>query len=125
MEARSANPDVLAVETALAVESRGPLTAPALLFVHGFGQTRHAWGRCAETLADSGFRAVTFDLRGHGDSARAAGGHYELQSFLDDLLRVSRSLCEAPVLIGASMGGLLGLALAGEVMPPPFRALVL
>ena len=123
--ARSANPSASATEIALAVESRGSATAPPLLFVHGFGQTRHAWQRCARAMSREGFRAVTFDLRGHGDSARATDGHYELQSFLDDLLRVSRPLGEPPVLIGASMGGLLGLALAGEVVPPPFRALVL
>ncbi|MGH8212470.1 MAG: alpha/beta fold hydrolase [Rhodanobacteraceae bacterium] len=120
-----ANQDASTAEIDLAVESRGSPTAPPLLFVHGFGQTRHAWTRCAEALADVGFRTVTFDLRGHGDSARAADGRYELQSFLDDLLCVSRSLGEPPVLIGASMGGLLGLALAGEVVPQPFRALVL
>ncbi len=109
----------------LAVDSRGAATAPPLLLVHGFGQTRHAWTRSAETLAAAGFRAVTFDLRGHGDSARGTGGRYELQQFLDDLLGVARSLGAPPVLIGASMGGLLGLALAGEAQPPPFRALVL
>ena len=122
---RSANPNVPAAEIALAIESQGSSAARPLLLVHGFGQTRHAWKRCAQNLSDKGFRAVTFDMRGHGDSARATDGHYELQSFLDDLLRVSRSLGEPPVLIGASMGGLLGLALAGEVTPPPFRALVL
>jgi len=109
----------------LAVDGRGPADAPALLFVHGFGQTRHAWRRSAEKLANAGFRTLAFDLRGHGDSPRAADGRYELQQFLDDLLGVSRSLPEPPVLIGASMGGLLGLALAGETIPPPFRALVL
>jgi pimeloyl-ACP methyl ester carboxylesterase len=109
----------------LAVEAHGPRDGLPLLFVHGFGQTRHAWTRSAETLAAQGFRTVAFDLRGHGDSQRVPDGRYELQQFLDDLLCVSRSLRELPVLIGASMGGLLGLALAGEVMPPPFCALVL
>ncbi len=110
---------------ALAIDSRGPPTGPALLFVHGFGQTRHAWTHSAETLAEQGFRTFTFDLRGHGDSEHAPDGRYDLQHFLDDLLRISQSLHQPPVLIGASMGGLLGLALAGEVTPPPFRALVL
>ncbi|HJU25529.1 MAG TPA: alpha/beta hydrolase [Rhodanobacteraceae bacterium] len=96
-----------------------------MLFAHGLGQTRHAWTRTAEVLAGAGFRTVTFDLRGHGESARAPAGGYELQQFLDDLLGLARSLDQPPVLVGASMGGLLGLALAGEVSPPPLRALVL
>jgi len=109
----------------LAIETRGPQDALPLLFVHGFGQTRHAWTRSAQTLAHAGFRTITFDLRGHGDSARVPDGEYELQQFLDDLLRIAQSTREPPVLVGASMGGLLGLALAGETVPPPFRALVL
>lgn len=109
----------------LAVATRGPARAPALLFAHGFGQSRHAWARAAEVLARRGWRTVTFDARGHGDSDRLAGGAYRLQQFVDDLLAVARSLGAPPVLVGASMGGLLGLAAADEVRPAPFRALVL
>jgi pimeloyl-ACP methyl ester carboxylesterase len=109
----------------LALETRGVRQAPSVLFAHGFGQTRHAWARSAQTLADAGFHTITVDMRGHGQSGRLADGDYHLEQFLDDLLRVARSLDAPPVLVGASMGGLLGLALAGEISPPPFRALVL
>ncbi|MGH8110886.1 MAG: alpha/beta fold hydrolase [Rhodanobacteraceae bacterium] len=128
---RSANPrPVLSRITTrgglnLALATRGPAAAPPLLFAHGFGQSRRAWTRAAETLAALGWRAVTFDARGHGDSDRLPGGGYRLDQFVDDLLEVTRSLDAPPVLIGASMGGLLGLAIAGEVRPDPFRALVL
>ncbi|MEO6967201.1 MAG: alpha/beta hydrolase [Rhodanobacteraceae bacterium] len=110
---------------ALTVEIRGEPEAPAILFAHGFGQTRHAWTRSAQRLADDGWQTITFDARGHGTSGRVADGGYHLQQFLDDLLGVARALPQPPVLVGASMGGLLGLALAGEIAPPPFRALVL
>lgn len=109
----------------LALATRGPAAAPPLLFAHGFGQSRRAWTRAAQTLAVLGWRAVTFDARGHGDSGRLPGGAYRLDQFVDDLLMVTHSLDAPPVLIGASMGGLLGLAIAGEVRPDPFRALVL
>ena len=109
----------------LVVETHGACEAPPVLFAHGFGQTRHAWTRSAQALAAAGFRTITADMRGHGESGRLARGDYHLEQFLDDLLRVTRSLDAPPVLVGASMGGLLGLALAGEVSPPPFRALVL
>jgi pimeloyl-ACP methyl ester carboxylesterase len=72
-----------------------------------------------------GWRTVTFDARGHGDSGRLADGRYVLEQFVDDLLIVARSLEAPPVLVGASMGGLLGLVAAGETRPNPFRALVL
>lgn len=109
----------------LAVETRGPIDAPTVLFAHGFGQSRHAWARAAEGLALHGWRTVTFDARGHGDSGRLADGHYVLEQFVDDLLIVARSLDAPPVVVGASMGGLLGLVAAGETRPDPFRALVL
>jgi len=109
----------------LAVEMRGPADAPAVLFAHGFGQSRHAWARAAEGLAAHGWHAVTFDARGHGDSGRLADGRYALEQFVDDLLTIARSLAAPPVLLGASMGGLLGLVAAGETRPDPFRALVL
>ncbi|WIG56478.1 MAG: Hydrolase, alpha/beta fold family [Rhodanobacteraceae bacterium] len=109
----------------LTVETRGPADAPAVLFAHGFGQSRHAWVRAAEGLAAHGWHAVTFDARGHGDSGRLADGSYALEQFVDDLLTVARSLAAPPVLVGASMGGLLGLVAAGETRPDPFRALVL
>ena len=112
-------------DVSLAIETRGPAGAPAVLFAHGFGQSRHAWVRAAESLAEHGWRTITFDARGHGDSSRVKDGRYELEQFVDDLRVVARSLEAPPVLVGASMGGLLGLVAAGETHPAPFRALVL
>ncbi|WHZ19575.1 MAG: Hydrolase, alpha/beta fold family [Rhodanobacteraceae bacterium] len=109
----------------LAVEARGPVDAPSVLFAHGFGQSRRAWTRTAESMAERGWRTLAFDARGHGDSGRVAGGRYRLEQFVDDLLVVAHSLGQPPVLVGASLGGLLGLVAAGEIRPDPFRALVL
>jgi pimeloyl-ACP methyl ester carboxylesterase len=48
-----------------------------------------------------------------------------MTQFADDLQRVAAAQPQPPILVGASMGGLLGIVLAGEVRPAPFRALVL
>jgi pimeloyl-ACP methyl ester carboxylesterase len=109
----------------LATECRHPDGAPTLQFAHGFGQTRQAWAGSAETLAAAGMRCVSFDLRGHGESGRVANGDYHLDAFVADLATVTAAQPAPPVLVGASMGGLLGLALAGESAAPPFAALVL
>ena len=109
----------------LAVDVRREEGAPTLLFAHGFGQTRHAWTATAEALSDEGYRCVTFDSRGHGESDRVAGGAYHMEQFASDLLSLARVQPAPPILVGASMGGLLGLVVAGELDPGLFRALVL
>jgi pimeloyl-ACP methyl ester carboxylesterase len=112
-------------DLSLAVETRHPAGHPTLLFAHGFGQTRGAWSGAAAALADAGCRCVTFDTRGHGESDRVVNGDYHMDQFADDLLRTAAAQPQPPILVGASMGGLLGIVLAGEVRPTPFRALVL
>nr|WP_329743567.1 alpha/beta hydrolase [Dyella sp. A6] len=111
--------------TQLAVESHDAAGALPLLFAHGFGQTRGAWGGTANALARQGYPCVTYDARGHGESAHVADGRYHMQQFADDLLALASAQVQPPVLVGASMGGLLGLVVAGETRPSPFRAMVL
>jgi pimeloyl-ACP methyl ester carboxylesterase len=112
-------------DLSLAVETRNPAGRPALLFAHGFGQTRGAWNGAAAALALAGCRCVTCDTRGHGESDRVPDGNYHMDQFADDLLQLAAAQPEPPILVGASMGGLLGIVLAGEIRPSPFRALVL
>jgi pimeloyl-ACP methyl ester carboxylesterase len=114
----------------LAVETRHPAGKPTLLFAHGFGQTRGAWNGAATALAEQGCRCVTFDFRGHGESDRVSVGAnpadgYHMNQFADDLVRLATAQPQPPILVGASMGGLLGMVIAGELRPTPFRALVL
>ena len=109
---------------ALAVETFGCSGRPAIVFAHGFGQTRGAWAGSAAELARGGWRSVAFDARGHGDSDWRGRDPYTWEQMLDDLITVTRRLPAPPVLVAASMGGLLGLAAEGA-HAPLFRALVL
>jgi len=43
----------------VASEMGGP--GQPVLFLHGGGQTRHAWSRTARRLAEAGFHAVALD----------------------------------------------------------------
>jgi pimeloyl-ACP methyl ester carboxylesterase len=116
---------------ALAMQRWPGVRSPSLVFAHGFGQTRHAWNGAARTLAEQGFDATTFDARGHGESERVPRGEYHMEQFVHDLLTVSAEAISPdgrpPVLVGASMGGLLGLVAAGEEEAgrSPFSALIL
>ena len=96
-----------------------------LLFAHGFGQTRGAWLRTGSALAAEGYAGLSYDARGHGESARnAIDTPYTGEEFADDLIIVAGEHVQPPVLIGASMGGLFGL-LAEARWPGLFRAMVL
>lgn len=98
---------------------------PALVYAHGFGQTRHAWARTAAALAQRGYAGLAYDARGHGDSQHnPAELPYGGEQFADDLIIVAGEQTQAPVLIGASMGGLFGL-LAEARWPGLFQAMVL
>ncbi|HEV7489821.1 MAG TPA: alpha/beta hydrolase [Rhodanobacteraceae bacterium] len=108
----------------LAVENRGIPDRPGIVFAHGFGQTRRAWAGSAATLVDRGYFSVTFDARGHGDSGWRTDKPYDWEQMRDDLVAVTGTFPSPPVLVGASMGGLVGLAAEG-LDGPLFRALVL
>jgi pimeloyl-ACP methyl ester carboxylesterase len=94
------------------------------LLLHGGGQTRHSWRGAGPALARSGWNAVAVDLRGHGESGWSADGRYGPDAMAEDVEEVLRELGEAPVIIGASLGGVAGLLVAGE-QPDAVRALVL
>lgn len=103
----------------------GDPLAPAVVFLHGGGQTRRSWGRAAAAVAERGWQAVTVDLRGHGESDWAKDGDYRVTSFAGDVLEVLRQLPPRPVLVGASLGGFTAMLLAGELSPATVRAVVL
>jgi peroxiredoxin len=109
----------------LAADRRGSSTAPPVLLLHGGGQTRYSWGGTAEALADAGWQAVTVDARGHGESEWAPDADYRLTAFAEDVRRIVDDLGQAPVLVGASLGGLTTVLLEGEIAPGTARAVVL
>ncbi|KGF70220.1 peroxidase [Hoeflea sp. BAL378] len=94
-------------------EPRGVEHGNPVLLLHGGGQTRHAWGGAARRIADSGHTAFTIDQRGHGGSEWVGDLAYATEDYADDTVAVCRdiaALCgAAPVLVGASLGGISGL----------------
>ena len=108
----------------LAADVVGAPDAPTLLFMHGSGQTRQSWGRALEEAAKRGYRAFSLDLRGHGDSDWSPDGKYTLDAFTADVRQAIEHVGGEPILVGASLGGIIGLLIAAS--PPPLvRGLVL
>lgn len=105
-------------------DAMGPVDGVPIVFLHGGGQTRQSWGRAMNEAAQRGYRALTLDLRGHGESGWSADGDYAIESFAGDIRAVIAELGRAPVIVGASMGGLIGLLIAGSE-PPEAAGLIL
>ena len=110
----------------LVADVRGTPGDPGVLLLHGGGQTRHAWGGTAEALARSGRYTLSLDLRGHGESSWVEEpGAYALGQFAADVQRVLPHFEGAPAVVGASLGGLTSLLLAGELDRGSAAAVVL
>ena len=58
----------------IAADIGGPVNGPVVILLHGGGQTRQSWGGTAQTLAGSGYRVITLDARGHGESGESGEG---------------------------------------------------
>jgi pimeloyl-ACP methyl ester carboxylesterase len=103
----------------------GRADQPTILMLHGGGQNRHSWKKTGQILADLGFRVIAVDTRGHGDSDRAPGADYALESLTGDVLAIIDAIGGPVVIIGASMGGLTGIMAADAAGPVKVTKLVL
>lgn len=103
----------------------GSGTADPVILLHGGGQTRHAWRETADTLAHHGFRSVSLDLRGHGESDWAPDSDYSLDAFVSDLESVLLELDDTPSVVGASLGGITAMLAEGESVKRRFSRIVL
>ena len=112
----------------LVADAHGNPDDPAVLLLHGGGQTRRSWGTTAQALANDGFYAVNADLRGHGESAWDPRGDYSFAAQMADVEAWCQMLGQ-PAIVGASMGGLAGLwtegTRAANNHPPAGSCLVL
>lgn len=99
------------------------------LFLHGGGQTRHAWDAAVRRLALRGMATIALDQRGHGDSDWVASGAYAFEDYAADLAMVSAAIAgrfgRRPLIVGASLGGIAGLMAEGEASASLAEALVL
>lgn len=98
----------------LAANAFGPVDGEPVLLIHGIGQTRGTWNRVAPLIAEQGFRVISIDLRGHGDSSWSPEGDYSLDAFAADVHAVIADLGGAPLVVGASLGGLSAILACGE-----------
>ena len=96
---------------------RGPVGAPAIVFVHGFGCGQHMWRHVAPAL-EGEFRVVLLDLPGSGDADEASYDperHASLEGYRDDLAALLVELgLDSVVLVGHSVASMIGVLLQIE-----------
>ena len=99
---------------ALAVTERGDAAAPAVVVAHGVGSTGEFAGRCWSGCVEAGYRLVTYDLRGHGDSTPFADpALHTIEAHARDLAAVAAGT-RARVVGGTSLGAHVAAAYAAE-----------
>ncbi len=126
----------------LNVVSAGDPRKPAILLVHGIGQSYVSWENQLRAPVTDEFHVVAFDLRGHGNSGKPWGReHYtDYRNYAGDVQAVIEATgIERPLLVGWSYStlvvgdylraygaaGLRGIELVGAYggfTPPPSPA---
>lgn len=96
----------------IVADTWGEPSAPTVLFAHGGGQSRSAWGATARIMAKAGYYAVSLDLRGHGASDWADDGDYSFAAYVRDFAAIIPQLGDRAALVGASLGGRASLLMA-------------
>ena len=106
------------------VVERGDPDSPPVLLVHGWGCSAYVFRQNIPALADGGFRAIAFDLKGHGLSDKPqTADEYTVDAMVEHLREVLDALgLERPALVGHSLGGSLIYHFAGKY-PERVRAI--
>lgn len=78
---------------------------PTIMLTHGAGGTHAAWFQQVPTLAANGFRVITWDCRGFGNSTFTSGVHGSAAAVEDMTAVLDATGTTAAHLVGQSMGG--------------------
>src|SRR5690606_24258391 len=75
-----------------------------VVLIHGYPLDGHSWDRQARELLAEGYRVITYDRRGFGQSSKV-GASYDYDTFAGDLNAMLEALdLKDVVLVGFSMG---------------------
>jgi 3-oxoadipate enol-lactonase len=89
-------------------EDAGNKDAMPVIFLHGFPFSHEMWNQQIELTAQK-YRAVAYDIKGHGLSD-VGDGQYTIESHVDDLFALMDHLqLQQALIVGLSMGGYIAL----------------
>ena len=80
-------------------------TGKPVVLIHGWPLSGRSWEKQLSVLLSAGYRVITYDRRGFGDSSKPTSG-YDYDTFAKDLHQLITTLdLHEAVLVGFSMGG--------------------
>lgn len=80
-------------------------TGMPVVLIHGWPLSGASWEKQVRTLLEAGYRVITYDRRGFGNSSKPASG-YEYDTLAEDLRKLMIKLdLHDTTLVGFSMGG--------------------
>jgi pimeloyl-ACP methyl ester carboxylesterase len=80
-------------------------SGPAVMFVHGLGARADRWRGTVERFAAQGYRAIAWDLNGHGFASKETDGPADVPALAASLWAILDRLNIGPVtLVGTSLG---------------------
>jgi non-heme chloroperoxidase len=100
-----------------------------VVLIHGWPLSGRSWEKQVPALLDAGYRVVTYDRRGFGDSSRPVSG-YDYDTLAEDLHKLILKLdLRDAALVGFSMGGgevarYMGIHGSGRVKKVAFLACI-
>ena len=94
----------------LAIQGEGPL----VVLCHGWPESWYSWRHQIPAIANAGFTAVAYDVRGYGESDKPhAIEAYTLKELAADVVGIADALCHDTVItIGHDWGGPIALTTA-------------
>ncbi len=95
--------------TQLHAERFGDPGGTPFVLAHGWTETLIYWVYVIAELTERGYNVISYDLRGHGQSAPASGGDYAIERFGEDLESVLATCLpdERPaIVVGHSLGAM-------------------
>ncbi|HJX35775.1 MAG TPA: alpha/beta hydrolase, partial [Dehalococcoidales bacterium] len=80
-------------------------TGKPVVLIHGWPLSGASWEKQVPVLLDAGYRVISYDRRGFGNSSKPTSG-YDYDTFAEDLNKLMMKLdLHNAMLVGFSMGG--------------------
>jgi len=110
-------PSSFTIRSMVAVSSMYPDKAagyPPFVLIHGAANSAKVWTLWQRELAAHGWTSYAIDLRGHGQSLPFNLSRTTVDDYAIDVREFARQLSQPPIIMGWSMGGLIGMKVASQ-----------